>query len=125
MKLEYISEGSADTPLIRLYDCSADQAWRLRSVFSRLAAGTIESFQLHRADFVQPINDCRLTLKTAHWDRGLFKTIEPVTFQCSLTTETWDDVDGLTEPFCQDAAQGYQLLSRTDIALLLSRDGSW
>jgi hypothetical protein len=125
MKLEYISDGSTDAPLIRLYDFNADQVARLRTVFSQLAARAIQSFELHTADFVEPINDCRLTLTNDRRDRGLFETNEPLNFQCSLMPETWDNVDGLTEPFCQNDGHGYQWLNRTNIALLLSRDGLW
>ena len=125
MKLEYIPDGSTDAPLIRLYDFDAKQASQLRAVFSQLASTSVQSLELHDADFVEPINDCRLTLTIDRRDRGLFETNVPSKFQCALTPETWDNVEGLTEPFTQEGGHGFQWLNETDIPLLLSHDGRW
>ncbi len=42
------------------------------------------------------------------------------------TTETWRNIEGLVEPFCEATTQGFQWLTEGgDASLLLSTDGAW
>jgi hypothetical protein len=126
MKLEYIPEDdSEDTPLVRLYDFDIADAGKLRKAFSDLASESSQFLELHNADFIEAINDCRLTLAVNHWDQGLSRIGEPATFRCALTAGSWDNIVGLTEPFTQPGSHGFQWLNATDVQLLLSYDGRW
>ena len=126
MKLEYIPDnGSKDTPLVRLYDFVVGEAFQLRRGFANLATESIMSLELHHADYVDAVNGSQLTLTVNPWDQGLVKTAEPATLRCALTAGTWDNIEGLTEPFTQPGSRGFQWLNATGIRLLLSHDGRW
>jgi hypothetical protein len=125
MKLEYLASGSADCPLIRLYDFTTAEASQLRQVFAELAIQEKTSVALHELPFIEPVNDCRLILKVHSWDQGLIKVVEPTTFQCALTWQTWYNIEGLCEPFASEGAESFQWLNSAGIPLLLSPNGCW
>jgi hypothetical protein len=126
MKLEYIPEDKSEgTPLVRLYDFDIADAGKLCKAFSDLASESSELLELHAADFIEAMNNCRLTLAVSHWDQGLSRIGEPVTFLCALSAESWDNMVGLTEPFTQPGSHRFQWLNATDVQLLLSYDGKW
>ena len=126
MKLEFIpNDASDDTPLVRLYAFDVVEASNLRNAFADLATESTVSLELHNVDFIDAINDCRLTLMVHRWDQGLMKIGEPATFRCALSAGTWDNIEGLTEPFTQPGDHGFQWLNDTDTPLLLSSDGRW
>ena len=69
MKLEFLGGGSPDCPLLRLYDFDETEASELRQVFAELANRSFTSIALHDLPFIQPVNECRLTLKVAELNR--------------------------------------------------------
>lgn len=126
MKLEYVPDNvSGDAPLVRLYSFETTEAGKLHKVFTELATESTTILELHHADFIDPINGCQLTLTVDRRDLGLTKTNEPATFRCALTSATWHSIEGLTEPFTQHGACGFQWLNESGIPLLLSSDGHW
>jgi hypothetical protein len=126
VKLEYLPGGSPDCPLLRLYDFDATQAEQLRAVFAALAAGSLDSVALHDLPGVEAVGGCRLLLRAGRRDAGIVPTGEPMGFECVLTRATWDNVEGLAEPFTA-GPRGYQWLVATaySMPLLLSSDGLW
>lgn len=125
MKLEYIAEGCVDCPLIRLYEFSRDQAAAFKSVLVRLRNGE-QQIQLHTEPFIETVEDCKLTLKNSTRDLGI--VLNGREFECSLTSEAWDDLVCWVEPFCNSDSGSYQWLPTPggrEINLLFSRNGQW
>ena len=124
MKMEYLDAGSADCPLIRLYDFGPVEAAQVLDTIRSLAEGKEKSIALNEALGLESVSVCRLNLRTGSRDKGIAKLDKDV-FECVLTPESWDNVSGLVEPF-GTGASGYQWLDKTGgIALLLSVDGHW
>lgn len=125
MKLEYLADGSPECPLIRLYEFTRDEARALRYIFCSLANGAIKTVSLEREPFIVPVSECQLILAADGKDRGI-RASGSKSFECDLTELAWDNVAGLTEPFCHFETTGYQWLTSTGrVRLLISCDGKW
>ncbi|HBO44205.1 MAG TPA: hypothetical protein DD670_09785 [Planctomycetaceae bacterium] len=128
MKMEYLSSGSADCPLIRLYDFTPDEVAQLCDVFASLASGEVHTVALHEQPFVQPLHECGLTLRAEKEDTGIVE-VDERRFECPLTKSGWEDQKERTQPFAGDGVHGgflwllYDIPS--EIRLLLSWDGCW
>ena len=62
MKLENVPNGSEDCPLIRLFDFDEEECEQIRLLLSQLAAGKLNQAELHEAEFVEPVDSCKVTL---------------------------------------------------------------
>jgi hypothetical protein len=126
MKLQFLADGSPDCPLIRLYDFQAAESVRLKTLFERLANGSLGYVSLHQQPGIEPIDGCQLNLHVGKRDTGIVQTAGSF-FECSLSPERWSDVAALAEPFCEAARpNSYQWLNEDgEISLLLSPDGKW
>jgi hypothetical protein len=125
MKLEFLSAGSEDCPLVRLYDFSVDEIGSLFAQLSSLADGEETSIAIHEAPGIEIVGDCHLFLCSGPKDVGLVTLSKPAHFECIFTLATWDNIAALTEPFVQ-GCRGYQWLATSgDANLLLSTDGLW
>ena len=125
MKLEYLSEGSPDSPLIRLYSFTLREVLRLKERVDNLSTGELSEIALHKEPGVEPIDGCEFQLKLGDRDRGIVQ-ITPVHFECALSNEGWIDVSCLLEPFCEPDATGFQwLVDKGPISLLISVKGTW
>jgi hypothetical protein len=125
MKLEYLSCGCADCPLIRIYDFRMAEAAQLMIALRRLASGVVAQVPVHGLPGVEGVGGCRLTLVLSSRDQAVLRQ-GPADFTCSFTAGTWDNVVGLVEPFAKDS-QGFQWLANVpgEAALLLSPTGQW
>ena len=125
MKLEYLSDGSPECPLLRLYDFTKQDAEALRLAVLELASETAERIEIHRLPFVRPVGACRLALILQSWDQAIVR-VGPLAFECGLTGATWEDVQGLIEPFAE-TVHGFQWLTGIpgELPLLLSASGNW
>ena len=126
MKLEFLEDGSPDSPLIRLYAFDQAQATWLHGIFLSLAYGGRDDVALQYESNVEPIDGCHLTLRLAQRDAGIVRC-EGSTFECQFTSVEWEAIASLVEPFCESVEPNrYQWLTETgDAYLLLSSDGSW
>jgi hypothetical protein len=111
MKLDYLSEGSPDCPLIRLYDFKSAEIQRFHTALLDLAGGSPLAIEVHRLPFVESINDCRLTLYVTSWDGAVILKAKPAIFDCGFTAATWENIAALVKPFTQDGS-GFQWLAR-------------
>jgi hypothetical protein len=125
MKLDYLADGSADCPLLRLYDFTPAAAGQLLAAVAARAFEAAERVEVHRLPFVAPIGDCRLTLVRWPRDQAVVR-VGQSSFECRFTAGTWDNVAGLVEPFVEGAG-GFQWLagSPEEASLLLSASGEW
>lgn len=125
MTLDFLPNGSPDCPILRLSRFTPDEASRLASAVSFLAAGEVSHVAVHDLPGVTSIDHCRLTFHLRSWDQGLIQS-GPNAFDCGLTSGAWEDVAGRIEPF-EAGSTGYQWLLDVpgDIPLLLSAEGPW
>ncbi len=125
MKLEFLSTGSADCPLVRLYAFGPDEAETLRGAITLLVTGAKDCVAVHELSCVEAVGDCELRLRLGSRDRGLVRVALAASFDCVLTPESWKNVAGLIEPFVLSSG-GYQWLSTSgDANWLISSDGCW
>ena len=126
MKLDYLSNGSTDCPLVRLYSFSKVELDWLHGVVCELGMGRKSEVALHHNAQVDSLGDCRLTFYVRPWDQCLRLVAAPSTFECGLTAEAWLDVASLIEPLFT-IRNGYQWLvgGCGDARLLISTSGSW
>ena len=125
MKLEYLSEGSPDCPLIRLYSFKLPEVFRLKQCVDELSTGKSRETALHKEPGIEPIVGCEVYLKLGKRDQGIVQ-IAPMHFECVLSNEGWIDVSCLLEPFCQADTDGFQwLVDKGPISLLISIKGTW
>ncbi len=127
MKLDFLSDGAEDCPLVRIWGFVPAEVRLLHEAVTRLASGQAESVEVHSLPGVEPLNGCRLTLKAGQEDRGLYPQGDENSFICLLRQHKWEQVADLIHPFCEDAKSGYfQWLDESgDISLLLSVNGQW
>ena len=128
MKLEYLQKGSSDCPLIRLYDFTIAEAAQLRDIIKQLASKNNQRIDIHNLPWVESIGSCHLTLFLQSWDQAVIrkKGKDKNDFECGFTAGTWDNIEGLVEPFTMGGG-GFQWLAGTpgEAALLISCDGKW
>ena len=128
MKLEYLQKGSSDCPLIRLYDFTIAEAAQLRDIIKQLASKNNQRIDIHNLPWVESIGSCHLTLFLQSWDQAVIrkKGKDKNDFECGFTAETWDNIEGLVEPFTMGGG-GVQWLAGTpgEAALLISSNGEW
>ena len=128
MKLEYLSDGSPECPLVRIYDFDSVAAEFLRRHIVGLTEGSLTVVAVHEFSTVQPIGGCQLLFKINDVDRGVIQLGTTTEFECLLTRTSWRQVAGLMEPFCTPVGHpgSHQWLDETsDISLLFSPDGQW
>jgi hypothetical protein len=99
---------------------------RLRAYPTHQAVQTSGSTALSDLPFVTSVGGCRLILKVGSKDEGTIHVSNAV-FECILTRATWENAEGLVEPFCEGNLSGYQWLYDldTDIEFLFSPSGDW
>lgn len=126
MKLDHISNGSPDAPLIRLFDFTPAEAGALHAAILELATGMVEKVSVHDLPFVESLAGCRLKLIHTTWDQAVIGRGHANDFICGLTADSWDHLAGLIEPFAADAS-GCQWLTSVpgEATILLSRSGHW
>jgi hypothetical protein len=125
MKLEYLADGSPDCPLLRLCNFTRTEARQFLASVARLASGAADRIEVHGLAFVEPVDECWLSLARWSWDQAVVR-VGSSAFECRFTLGTWDNVVGLIEPFAQGAG-GSQWLAGLpgETAMLLSVSGEW
>jgi hypothetical protein len=126
MKLEFLPDGSADCPLIRLYAFSCQEVEVLHEAFVSLATGAAAAVVLEDLPGIQALSTCQVRLKVGSVNRGGRIVKGPAEIEWQLTLAGWGNLAGLTKPFCQRPVSGHHWLDRTGpVSLLLSPDGKW
>ncbi|MBI1370072.1 MAG: hypothetical protein GC162_15640 [Planctomycetes bacterium] len=123
MKVELLTDGSPDCPLVRLYDFTPAEAEALRAGVRRLADGQCKQLDLAADCDASPMGGFALSFVVGRRDVGL--TSEGRRHFWELRSETWDNLEGLLGPFV-NGLTGYQWLSNEGgTALLISTNGHW
>lgn len=136
MKIEYLKEGSADCPLIRIYDFNANAIGVLYRLIIGLCDSKRKLIELTEIEGIYQIG-CSLSLAVGVDDKGVKSTSSPTTFMWTLAPETWCTVAGLIEPFrvpsegeVHQWLAGYEARygledSHIGVVLTNSADGRW
>lgn len=103
VKLEYLPDGSPDCPILRIYDFDEPAVQRLQGLFNELASGSVRAVALHELPDIESVAGCTVTFRVSERDRGVVRVKDRNTFECHLTQATWEQLAGLTEPFCEKA----------------------
>lgn len=128
MKIEYIPDGSADCPLIRLFGHDPEAAARLRDACHALASGGADAVAIHGMEGFMPIDHATLTAVASSRNQGVMQVDTPNAFRWELTPAWWSNVEGLLGPFCppDPTPSAYQWLDETSgISVLISPTGKW
>jgi hypothetical protein len=125
VKLEYLPDGSADCPLIRLFEFDQSEAQRLRQLVKSLVVGDRQDVALQNEEWVKSIGKCSLNLRRGNSNQGV-RQAQGLKFECVLSPDGWSNVEGLLEPFCESNTAGFQWLTHDgSVALLISQSGQW
>lgn len=125
MKVEFLAEGSADCPLVRVFDYRTAEVERLCEACDELAEGTRAEFALHDQPWVETIHGCKFVWRISTKDVGVRLPSAGEPFILELSDEAWREVHGKLRPFAEGSG-GYNWLSNEgDVGVLISHDGNW
>jgi len=126
MNLEYCPNGLGNGSLVLLYEIDPIAASCLKEHISALAAKRIGRFAVRELPGFLAVDECRLFCSVTKRDSGVVQLEEPNTFECRLQPSSWDNIEGLLEPFTKkDLSDGFQWLDRGNIALMISARREW
>lgn len=131
MKFEYISSGSPDCPLIRVFGTNRSEALDFRKATLDLATGATPLVVTNELFGNQSTVNCRLIMRLGDSNSGLTETEGGGVFEWVLTSDGWNKVSDLLEPFATAPRVGaYQWLEVEDakeisILFSFSEDGHW
>ncbi len=124
MRLQFISEGSQDSPLI-LITCNRPQAVAaLAAALRRTSSGPVE---LHRLPGVDAADGLSFVAHANPRDLGVRRGAGGG-LDWLLSESGWEEVAGLLEPFAEPnrTADGFQLLNRHGgPKVIISTNGRW
>ena len=125
MKFEYLPNGSPDCPLIRLFEFNQAEARSLSDLVRSLVTGECQSVALQSEVWAESVGGCRLNLRRDARNQGVHE-LDPMSFECVLSSGGWSNVHGLLDPFCDLHPTGFQWLTREgSVSLLISQNGQW
>lgn len=122
MKIERLIRNAADHPLVRLFDFTPAEADALRKGVRSLADRELDRFDLAQIGATS-VDNFVLSFAVGQHDLGLLS--QGKQFVWLLQPESWDQVEGLIEPFAIGATGFQQLSESGETVLLLSSDGCW
>lgn len=125
MKVEFLAEGAAECPLIRLFDYRAGELERLLIACSELGDQRRAEFPLHDQPWVESVAGCQFTWRAGARNAGVQLPASGTAFVLELAGEAWREVSDKLLPFI-DGSGGYNWLTNEgDVNVLISRDGTW
>ena len=130
MKVEFLSSGSNDCPLIRIFGTNREEVVRLHKAILNLADGTEVSVSTDEIFGMNSSQNCRVVMRLGEADLAPTKTLDGV-FQWVLTCSSWEKVAELLSPFTHDAREGsYQWIGGDnvgEVSMLFSysESGQW
>jgi hypothetical protein len=113
MKLKFLRDiNEYDEHAIRLNDFDKSQAGIFLQILSELASKKFNTIELSDFEFIEAIN-CSLTLRISETDEGIV-TDDYKHFYCDLTTDGYNEMIKLIEPFCIKETDAYRILYDLD-----------
>ncbi|MEL7345807.1 MAG: hypothetical protein AAFN59_13300 [Pseudomonadota bacterium] len=130
MKVEYLSSGSNDCPLIRIFGTNREEAISLRKAILSLADGTKMSVSTEEIFGLASSQNCRVVMSLGQTDLAPTEPRDGE-FQWVLTVSGWKQVAELLSPFTHNARKGsYQWIGgdnvgEVSILFSFSEGGHW
>lgn len=113
MKLKFLENiNEYEEHAIRLNDFDKSQAGLFLQILSGLVNTKINTIELSDYEFIESVN-CSLTLRISETDEGIV-TDDFKQFYCDLTTEGYNEMIKLIEPFCIKETDAYRILYDLD-----------
>jgi hypothetical protein len=97
---------------IRLNDFDKAQAGMFLLILRELVLRKKDSIELSDYEFIEAVN-CSLTLRISETDEGIV-TDDYKQFYCDLTTDGYNEMIKLIEPFCIRETDAYRILYELD-----------
>jgi hypothetical protein len=125
LRLEFLSAGSPDCPLLRISGDDVQAASRLRKTFTSLAHGSTKEACINELPDIQAIDGVKLTAFVGKTNRGVVRVGDSRSFHWFLTSAGWANNADLIEAFCESVGVAYfqWLDSPSDISVLFSPSG--
>ena len=126
MNLDYLHEiNEYGDNIVRLYDFDKSLAIKFREAIIETILNQGIALDLSTLAFIESRN-CTLILAIADEDEGIVSENNKQ-FTCNLTTEGYENMIRLLEPFCNKESIGYQYLYDIDnpTDFLFSPGGTW
>ncbi len=136
MKIEFLGDGAAETPLIRVYGVEAAHVEALEAVLRSLADGRRSIVELADVDGFRSIN-ATLALIVGNRNLGIRLPADGRSFQWIATRDAFDDAAELVAPLREPPPHGFQWLlggeggmgwqQSTEVGLVVSASerGGW
>jgi hypothetical protein len=136
MEIEFLKEGSADCPLVRIFGIDPQEFSTLADAIKELARAEGIERAADQLPGFHGVSNCRLTIISISTDDGV-RQVSETTFVWALSPSKWLLVGGLIEPFAARQCDGLHQwltgpqarygLNRGPISILLScsDDGRW
>lgn len=113
MKLKFLKDiNEYGEHAIRLNDFNKAQAGMFLLILRDLVLRKKDSIELSDYEFIEAVN-CSLTLRISETDEGIV-TDDYKHFYCDLTTDGYNEMIKLIEPFCIKETDAYRILYELD-----------
>jgi hypothetical protein len=90
-----------------------------------LVTGDRKDVSVQNKMWVEPVDRCCLKLRVGIRNEGV-RQAQPLRFECVLSPEGRNNVEGLLEPFSEADGAGFKWLTTdSSVALLISQNGQW
>jgi hypothetical protein len=123
MRIDFINDGSHDSPIVRLYSDQRNEIEMLQSRLMKFGAGEIVEEIISNL----PISESKikLTFKTTALDSGITLSKDRKDISVSLTKETWLNLSHKLDPFLVNQTGFTWLYESKTNCLLFTTDGYW
>lgn len=136
MKIEYLSEGAQECPLVRIYGRNHQEFEKLFKAVNSLTSNE-KVVHVHELPGFVSIGNCELTLQVGEKDEGILQHENSTIFNWILTVASWEIIAKLIEPFCmesnskfhqwlagEEASYGFHI-SRISLLITNREEGNW
>ena len=111
MDIEFLKEGSADCPLVRIYGTNPQEFSSLADAIKELARAVGNECAVHELPNFHGVSNCTLSVISSSKDEGV-RQLSGTSFVWALSPSKWLLVADLIEPFSGRACDGlHQWLS--------------
>jgi S-adenosylmethionine:tRNA-ribosyltransferase-isomerase (queuine synthetase) len=123
MKIDFISSGALDAPLIRLFTAKKDEIEELQSMLLKLINNETNEINISEL----PISESKIKLifKTNKSDLSIKSNKDKNEFKLELSKDKYFEIKEKLDPFLTNQ-NGFTWLNDTgSISLLFTTDGKW
>ncbi len=126
MKIEFLADGRADCPLIRLFEFELADIEKLRAACHDLAERRIDEFVLHDQPWVTSVGGCRFVWCARAHDVGVMLPSSGAPFVLEFSDEGWREIEDKLLPFLWTSQNRFNWLTNEgDVEVLFSHSGTW